>query len=112
LLFTPFLLGEITVRAYVNRARGRVPVLTTAVVNIWERALDLIALAFIAGSVLLVSGDHTWWAYVAVAGVFVSAVPLLRRLALQIITAAVMPVTRRFDAGAVPVLDRLATGKA
>jgi hypothetical protein len=41
LLFAPFLLGEIAVRAAVLRARGGVPIATTMVVNLWERFLDL-----------------------------------------------------------------------
>jgi len=112
LLFTPFLIGEIAVRAYINRARGRVPVLTTMVVNVWERALDLVALGFIAGSAAFLLGRRPWWAYVAIAGAFVSAVPLLRRVVLQIVTACAVPIARRFDATVVPTLDRLATGKA
>jgi ubiquinone/menaquinone biosynthesis C-methylase UbiE len=112
LLFTPFLIGEIALRAYINRARGRVPVLTTTVVNVWERALDLVAVGFIAGSVSLLLGQRPVWAYVAVAGVFVSAVPMLRRLALQVLVACLTPVARRFDRTAAPVLDRLASGKA
>jgi 2-polyprenyl-3-methyl-5-hydroxy-6-metoxy-1,4-benzoquinol methylase len=112
LLFTPFLIGEIAVRAYINRARGRVPVLTTTVVNVWERALDLVALSFIAGSAALMLGQSPWWAYIGVAGVFVSAIAPLRRIALQLLIAAVAPIARRFDAKAAPVLDKLATGKA
>jgi ubiquinone/menaquinone biosynthesis C-methylase UbiE/uncharacterized membrane protein YbhN (UPF0104 family) len=112
LLFTPFLIGEIAVRSYINRVRGNVPVLTTTVVNVWERALDLVALGFIAGTASLGLGQRPLWAYIAVAGVFVSAVPLLRRLALQVLIACVAPIARRFDRSAVPVLDRLATGKA
>ncbi len=49
LLLAPFLLGEIAVRALVLRARGHVPVATTVIVNLWERLLDLAALAVIAG---------------------------------------------------------------
>src|SRR5262245_51618180 len=112
LLFTPFLIGEIATRAYINRARGNVPVLTTAVVNVWERVLDLVALGFIAGTAMLGLGDRALLAYVAVAGVFVSAVPLLRRLALQILVACLSPIARRFDRNSVPMLDRLASGKA
>jgi uncharacterized membrane protein YbhN (UPF0104 family) len=37
LLLTPFLLGEIAVRAWVLRTRARVPVATTVVVNLWDR---------------------------------------------------------------------------
>jgi 2-polyprenyl-3-methyl-5-hydroxy-6-metoxy-1,4-benzoquinol methylase/uncharacterized membrane protein YbhN (UPF0104 family) len=112
LLFTPFLIGEIAVRAYVNRARGGVPVLTTAVVNVWERALDIVALGFIAGSGVLYAGQRPMWAYLAVAGLFVTAIPLLRRLALQVVAACVTPLTRRVDGGHTPNLERLAGGKA
>ena len=112
LLFTPFLIGEITVRAYINRARGRVPVLTTAVLNVWERVLDLVALGFVSGSIALLLGRRPAWAYVAVAGLFVSAVPMLRRLALQVLVACLTPIARRFDRTTGPVLDRLASGNA
>src|SRR5215475_2271883 len=112
LLFTPFLIGEIAVRSYINRIRGNVPVLTTTVVNVWERALDLVALGFIAGTVSLGLGQRPLWAYVAVASAFVSAVPLLRRTALQVLVACVAPISRRFDRTAIPVLDRLASGNA
>ncbi len=49
LLLTPFLLGEITVRAAVHRARGGVPIATTVVINLWERFLDLVALGLMTG---------------------------------------------------------------
>jgi 2-polyprenyl-3-methyl-5-hydroxy-6-metoxy-1,4-benzoquinol methylase len=112
LLFTPFLIGEIAVRSYINRIRGNVPVLTTMVVNVWERALDVVALGFIAGTVSLGLGQRPLWVYFAVAGTFASAVPLLRRIALQVLIACVAPIARRFDRNAVPVLERLASGKA
>src|SRR5262245_29220591 len=112
LLFTPFLIGEIAVRAYINRARGQVPVLTTVVVNVWERALDLVALGFMAGSGLVLLGQRPVWAYLAVASLFVSAVPLLRRIALAVLVACLAPMARRFDGNTGPTLDRLATGKA
>ncbi len=56
LLLTPFLLGEIAVRALVHRARGRVPAATVVVVNLWERLLDLVALGVIAGILAIVLG--------------------------------------------------------
>src|SRR5262245_47492123 len=68
LLFTPFLIGEIAVRSYINRIRGNVPILTTTVVNVWERVLDLIALGFIAGTGTMALGARTCWACVAVDG--------------------------------------------
>src|SRR5262245_45659942 len=57
LLVTPLLLGEIAIRAWILRARGRVPVLTTAVVNIWERVLDLAGLSIVGGLAALASGS-------------------------------------------------------
>src|SRR4051812_10313244 len=61
LLFTPLLAGEIAVRAWVNRARGNVPVHTTIVVNIWERLLDLTALSIVASVAGLAAGTVTPW---------------------------------------------------
>jgi hypothetical protein len=49
LLLAPLLVGEIFVRAVVLKKRGGVPVATTVVVNVWERGLDVAALAIIAG---------------------------------------------------------------
>jgi ubiquinone/menaquinone biosynthesis C-methylase UbiE/uncharacterized membrane protein YbhN (UPF0104 family) len=49
LLLTPFLIGEIAVRAAIQRTRGRVPIAITILVNFWDRFLDLTALAVIAG---------------------------------------------------------------
>ncbi len=48
LLFVPLLIGETVVRASVHRSRAGVPFTTTTVVNLWERLLDVSALAFIA----------------------------------------------------------------
>src|SRR5262245_31764036 len=49
LLLAPFLLGEIAIRAFVHKQRGRVPVAVSVVANLWERLLDTVALAAIAG---------------------------------------------------------------
>ena len=51
----PLLLGEIAIRALVLRQRGRVPFATTALVNLWERLMDVTALALIGA--LLVIGE-------------------------------------------------------
>ena len=56
LLLAPFLLGEIAIRAYVHRKRCGVPMVTTAIVNVWERLLDAVALAAIAASIAIASG--------------------------------------------------------
>src|SRR6185436_9259004 len=56
LLLTPFLLGEIAVRAWVHRARGRVPAATVVVVNLWDRLLDVVALGIITGMLAIALG--------------------------------------------------------
>jgi ubiquinone/menaquinone biosynthesis C-methylase UbiE/uncharacterized membrane protein YbhN (UPF0104 family) len=48
LLFVPLLVGEIVVRAAVHKSRAAVPLVNTSVVNLWERFLDVSALALIA----------------------------------------------------------------
>jgi ubiquinone/menaquinone biosynthesis C-methylase UbiE/uncharacterized membrane protein YbhN (UPF0104 family) len=48
LLFVPLLVGEIVVRAAVHKSRASVPLVSTSVVNLWERFLDVAALALIA----------------------------------------------------------------
>ena len=57
LLLAPLLLGEIAVRAYILKARGGVSPATTALVNVWERLLDLTALALIVGVLSAAAGD-------------------------------------------------------
>ena len=47
LLFVPLFVGEIVVRAAINRSRVHVPLVTTAVVNLVERLLDASALALV-----------------------------------------------------------------
>ena len=108
LLFAPFLLGEIAIRAVVNRARGGVPLLTTAVVNVWVRTLVLVALGLIAGFATLLSGGGQVWAYVAVGGAVVSAVPAFRRVLLQIVVGCLAPIMRMFEPKRPTVFDRLA----
>jgi ubiquinone/menaquinone biosynthesis C-methylase UbiE len=55
LLFVPFLVGEVAVRAFVQRARAGVPVSTTIAVNLWDRLLDLVSLGLIAGGIGIVT---------------------------------------------------------
>jgi ubiquinone/menaquinone biosynthesis C-methylase UbiE len=61
LLFVPFLIGEIAVRAYIHRVRGGVPVSTTIVVNFWDRLLDLVALGVIVGSIGVATSTVNVW---------------------------------------------------
>jgi ubiquinone/menaquinone biosynthesis C-methylase UbiE/uncharacterized membrane protein YbhN (UPF0104 family) len=48
LLFVPLLVGEIVVRAAIHKSRAAVPPTVVVAVSIWERLLDVAALAFIA----------------------------------------------------------------
>ncbi len=108
LLLTPFLLGEIAVRAAILRVRGRVPIATTMVVNLWERLLDLTALSLIAGVAgwLLAEGDGWRWGFLALPAAM--AMPFVRRYALNAATFIARPATRWFDAGLAPETKRLA----
>ncbi len=104
LLFTPLLAGEVAVRAWVNRRRGNVPVHTTMVVNVWERLLDLTALAIIATAAGFPGPSRA----VLLAGALLSLVTPVRRLALLAVAAATAPVARVFDDRAAAPLRRLA----
>src|SRR5262245_23569018 len=87
LLLTPFLLGEIAVRAFVHRARARVPVATTVVVNLWDRVLDLVALAVIAGSFgVLRGGPRRGVSIALLAMAAASLLPVVRHLLLKGVT--------------------------
>jgi SAM-dependent methyltransferase len=61
LLFVPVFVGEITLRARVQQTRANVPIGITCVVNLWERLLDLSAVALVAlVTALVVSGPRRW----------------------------------------------------
>ncbi len=107
LLLTPFLIGEIAVRAAVLRARGRVPVATTIVVNLWERVLDMAALAAIAGIAGLTLERPGWWAWGLVAIALLTGVSPVRRVVLASASAIATPAARRFDEGTRPETRRL-----
>lgn len=95
LLFVPFLIGEIAARATILRARGQVPPLVTGVLNIWERLVDLLALATIAAFVGIVSGTASRWNVVALVAVGLLFIPALRHAVLDLVTMAVGAVTKR-----------------
>lgn len=108
LLLAPLFLGEIALRAWVLRRRGGVPTGITAVVNLWERGLDLLALLAIAGAL--------WWAggrealgggCLAIVAVFATVAPA-RRLVLQGAIGATNRVARAAGIRVVPALPRLA----
>jgi SAM-dependent methyltransferase/uncharacterized membrane protein YbhN (UPF0104 family) len=96
LLLTPFLLGEIAVRAVVHKTRAQVPVATTMVVNLWDRLLDLVALALIAGTLGLALGLTR--SSLAVLGIVVASLaPRARRLILRVTAAGASAVAPRID---------------
>lgn len=97
LLFTPFLLGEIAVRAAINRSRGAVPIATTMVVNVWERLLDAAALGVIAVAAGLVSGRVTTWNYLVGGGAVLLLITPLRRVLLRLLATAAAIVARPFE---------------
>jgi ubiquinone/menaquinone biosynthesis C-methylase UbiE/uncharacterized membrane protein YbhN (UPF0104 family) len=108
LLLAPFLLGEIAVRALVLRARGRVPVATTVIVNLWERLLDLVSLALIAGTlgVALGGGGIRTTALLVLAGA--TLIRPVRALCLRLIVRIGTHAGRAFDRDRAPGCDRLA----
>jgi ubiquinone/menaquinone biosynthesis C-methylase UbiE/uncharacterized membrane protein YbhN (UPF0104 family) len=108
LLLTPFLLGEIAVRAYVLRARGGVPVGATIVVNLWDRLLDLVALGLIAGAASLALG-HTGGGPIALLALaVVTLVGRVRRTILSLARWAARSAGRAFDGTPLPATHRLA----
>lgn len=111
LLFAPFLVGEIAVRAAIHCRRGRVPIATTIVVNLWERVLDITALAMIfAAAGTIVGPGVGWdprWIAVMIAAIMLLLVVPVRRALLGLIIAAARGVARLFGERSMPTCDRL-----
>ncbi len=108
LLLAPFLIGEIAVRALVLRARGQVPVATTVIVNLWERLLDLAALAVIAGVLgVALGGGRSLTVFLLVLGGVLLSRPL-RAVCLRLIVRIGTQAGRVFDRARAPNCDRLA----
>jgi len=108
LLLAPFLLGEIAVRALVLRVRGHVPVATTVIVNLWERLLDLAALAVIAGMLGVVLGgsaSRTTGLLVLAAALLINPV---RAGCLRLMVRIGTQAGQVFDRARAPSCDRLA----
>lgn len=97
LLLAPFLVGEIAVRAYVLRARCRIPVATTVAVNLWERLLDLTAVCAITVAAAIATGRLDAVAGAAAGLALALCVPAVRRAVLGIVGAVSDAVGRRFD---------------
>src|SRR5579864_861346 len=103
LLFVPLLVGEIVVRAAVLKSRARVPLVATAVVNLWERLLDVSALALIAAvGASLMAGPQA--ALIPLTIVALTSTRSFRRFALSAAAGASNVVVRRV-APAEPLAD-------
>lgn len=98
LLFVPFLIGEIIARATVLKARGAVPPLVTGVLNLWERLIDLLALALIAAFVAAAVGTFSTWHGLALVVVATLLLPPARRGILEAMIRIIGAVTRRDEA--------------
>ena len=114
LLFAPFLLGETSVRALLNRRRGGVPFHTTAVVNVWERALDMVALGLIAAVLALAMGQRSGWAYATLVGVALMLIDPVRRLMLGLVIGTLALGARLLEPNGLQPrhFDRLASHSA
>ena len=108
LLFAPLLLGEIAVRASVQRTRGGVPIVTTVVVNLWERFLDLAALGVIAGLLGLVQFGQDEWTIALLAIAVATFASPIRRLCLRVATGVASALTVAFHQRPAGDFSRLA----
>ena len=111
LLFAPLLLGEIAVRAAVLRARGRVPVSTTVVVNVWERLLDLAALGVIGGLLSWAQGRWDVWIAALASIAVLTAVDPFRRQLLAVTQTSVTRVASMFERAPTGHFTRLALAR-
>jgi SAM-dependent methyltransferase len=111
LLLTPFLLGEIAVRAIVHRARGLVPHATVVVVNLWERLFDLIALVIITGVTAIWLGRLRPWSAGLVAVAVLTAAPSVLRACRTAAEWLARPAAHLFDGGAAPETGRLSDAR-
>ena len=111
LLLTPFLLGEIAVRAAVLRARGRVPTATVVVVNLWERLLDLVALGIMAGVLAIPLGRLSAWTAILLALCLLTAVPPVLRACRLAAEWLARPAAHLFDQGQALESVRLSEGR-
>lgn len=110
LLLAPLFLGEIALRAWILRARGDVPTGVTAVLSLWERWFDLLALASIGGVLWWASGERTL-AVVCIGGVALFACFRFPRvMLLNGLTALVNRVEQPLGGRYVPALPRLLHG--
>jgi ubiquinone/menaquinone biosynthesis C-methylase UbiE len=111
LLFTPLLIGEIAVRAAVLRARGKVPVSATVVVNVWERLLDVAALGVIGGVLTGLQGRMDLWIAGLAAIAVLMALGPVRRTLLDLLQTGVTRIVSVFESAAPGRFSRLALAR-
>jgi 2-polyprenyl-3-methyl-5-hydroxy-6-metoxy-1,4-benzoquinol methylase/uncharacterized membrane protein YbhN (UPF0104 family) len=99
LLFVPLLVGEIVVRAALHRSRARVAPGMIAVVNVWERLLDFVALAAIAAAAAGALGSAQA-AILPLTIVAVACTRSFRQVALLTVVTVTNAVVRRVSSNA------------
>jgi ubiquinone/menaquinone biosynthesis C-methylase UbiE len=112
LLLVPLLLGEISVRSLVLRARGAVPISTTVLVSIWERFSDLVAIGLIAASVSIALEGSSTWNLLLIAAIAITTVKPVRRGLLNVVAAASRRAAALFEAPDRPDVTRLSGNRA
>ncbi len=111
LLFTPLLLGEIAARAAILRVRGKVPVPTTLVVNVWERLLDVAALGVIGAVLAAMLGRFDIWIALLAAVAAATALGPVRRLFLALAEVSASALASVFEQPLPGDFRRLALGR-
>lgn len=109
LLLAPLFLGEVIVRAWVLRRRAGVATGVTALLTLWERGFDLLALVTIVGALSVTSGALAAGqaaSALVVAGLFLGARPV-RVWILGCVTAALNRAGRVIGARIVVPPSRL-----
>ena len=112
LLLAPLLIGEIAVRAAVHRSRGGVPVLTTAVVNVWERLLDFLAIGLVLVLGSLIIGRGVAWHLLLVCAPAALMFAPVRRLTFRVVVGSLMPLTQFVERLPAPDSHRLLEWRA
>ena len=112
LLLAPLLLGEISIRALVLRARGAVPIASTVLVSIWERFGDVVAIALIAASFSIALDGVTTWNVLLIAAIATTAVKPVRRLLLNVVAAVSSRAAAIFEKQGGPDVTRLNGNRA
>jgi ubiquinone/menaquinone biosynthesis C-methylase UbiE len=98
LIFAPFLVGEIAVRAYVLRQRARVPIASVVAVNVWERILDIVAIGAIGAIAGYLAGAPNAVTATGAVLLVIASVTPVRRALLRVVDRAARMIGRSFEA--------------